>query len=97
MKAARGSVITLKRGLQALLLKSRSERNLPDVARLVARLACRVRPPEVVRAACVSTWLGCQASKTAFRSHCARPDGSEASCPNFQPRAHAGLTGLTTG
>ena len=43
----------------------------------------------------------CQASKTAFRSHCARPDGtlhtcvSEASCPNFQPRAHAGLTGLT--
>ena len=46
--------------------------------------------------------IGCQASKTAFRSHCARPDGtlhtycvSEASCPNFQPRAHAGLTGLT--
>ena len=44
----------------------------------------------------------CQASKTAFRSHCARPDGtlhvscvSEALCPNFQPRAHAGLTGLT--
>ena len=31
---------------------------------------------------------GCQASKTAFR-------GSEAFCPNIQPRAHARLTGLT--
>ena len=44
---------------------------------------------------------GCQASKTAFRSHCARPTGrytcvSEASCPNFEPRAHARLTGLTS-
>ena len=44
----------------------------------------------------------CHASKTAFRSYCARPDGtlhtcvSEAFCPNFQPRAHARLTGLTT-
>ena len=37
----------------------------------------------------------CQASKTAFCSHCARPT-SEASCPNFEPRAHARLTGLTT-
>ena len=37
----------------------------------------------------------CQASKTAFRSHCARPRVSEASCPNFEPRAHARLTGLT--
>ena len=34
----------------------------------------------------------CQASKTAFRSHCARPTVSEASCPNFEPRAHARLT-----
>ena len=25
----------------------------------------------------------CQASKTAFRSHCARPLGSEATCPDF--------------
>ena len=48
--------------------------------------------------------MPCQASKTAFRSHCARPTGrygaprcvSEASCPNFEPRAHARLTGLTT-
>ena len=39
---------------------------------------------------------GCQASKTAFRSRCARPGGSEAFCPNIQPRAHARLTGLTT-
>ena len=43
----------------------------------------------------------CQASKTAFRSHCARPTGrymcvSEASCPNFEPRANARLTGLTS-
>ena len=43
----------------------------------------------------------CQASKTAFRSRCARPGGtlhtcvSEAFCPNIQPRAHARLTGLT--
>ena len=42
----------------------------------------------------------CQASKTAFRSHCA-PYGtlhtcvSEASCPNFEPRAQARLTVLT--
>ena len=36
----------------------------------------------------------CQASKTAFRSRCARP--GEAFCPNIQPRAHARLTGLTT-
>ena len=46
-----------------------------------------------------STIIGCQASKTAFRSHCARPTGrcaSEAPCPNVQPRAHARLTGLTT-
>ena len=35
----------------------------------------------------------CQASKTAFRSRCARPDGTF--CPNIQPRAHARLTGLT--
>ena len=35
----------------------------------------------------------CQASKTAFRSRCARP--GEAFCPNIQPRAHARLTGLT--
>ena len=45
---------------------------------------------------------GCQASKPAFRSHCVRPTAngtlhvSEASCPNFEPRAHARLTGLTT-
>ena len=49
----------------------------------------------------------CQDSKTAFRSHCARPDGTlhtvcvrEAFCPNVQPHAHArphaGLTGLTS-
>ena len=39
-----------------------------------------------------------QASKTAFRSHCARPTCvSEASCPNFEPRAHARFTGLTKG
>ena len=40
----------------------------------------------------------CQASKTAFRSRYARPDGTlrEAFCPNIQPRAHARLTGLTT-
>ena len=46
----------------------------------------------------------CQASKTAFRSHCARAlirdatyelHASEAPCPNVQPRAHARLTGLT--
>ena len=42
----------------------------------------------------------CQASKTAFRSHCARPDVcavGEVFCPNIQPRAHARLTGLTKG
>ena len=42
----------------------------------------------------------CQASKTAFRSHCARPDRtlhtSEAFCPNFQFLPHARLTGLTS-
>ena len=45
-----------------------------------------------------------KASKTAFRSHCARPTerdmcerGVRASCPNFrEPRAHARLTGLTS-
>ena len=42
----------------------------------------------------------CQASKTAFRSRCARPGGTrhvsdQAFCPNIQPRAHARLTGLT--
>ena len=38
----------------------------------------------------------------SMRSHCARPTGryiyvseAEASCPNFEPRAHARLTGLT--
>ena len=44
--------------------------------------------------------MACQASKPVFRSHCACPTGrycvSEASCPNFEPRAHARLTGLTT-
>ena len=42
--------------------------------------------------------LSCQAMPA--RLHFARPTGryihvSEASCPNFEPRAHARLTGLT--
>ena len=42
------------------------------------------------RAACVSTWLGelrAAGQATSGKLH--------ASCPNFEPRAHARLTGLT--
>ena len=89
---------------------SRQTRALRDARpvppRFFARCSCSHAGIDHVRSRCVtrrarSTCLACQASKTAFRSRCARPGGtlqtcvSEAFCPNIQPRAHARLTGLT--
>ena len=64
----------------------------------LAELAGAVVTPLILSHGSMMPW-GCQASKTAFRSRCARPGGtlhSEAFCPNIQPRAHARLTGLTS-
>ena len=57
-------------------------------------------PPIFTRATRAGLPLGCQASKTAFRSHCARTARAlrdatyavraiYAPCPNVQPRAHS--------